>query len=426
MNAFEKVIGYETVKNELMQICDMVHNKERYEALGARMPKGVLIHGEPGLGKTLLAKCFIEECNINTYTLRNNRGAEKFIDEITDTFEKAKKNAPAIVFLDDMDKFANEDNSHCDANEYVAVQAGIDDVKGYDVLVIATTNDIDKLPDSLIRSGRFDRTIVMLPPSKKDASKIIEHYLENKKLSSNVNFDDLCKMMSYHSCADLETILNEAAIYAGYNKKDAVDMQDLINAVLRLQYNSPDDLMKKDKDEVRKIAIHEAGHLVLSEVIMPGSVGLASVRTTGRSRTAGFIHKCEELKRRPYEIMCYLAGKVATEMYYSDSCASGCWSDMKCVIDLVRDGISESGTNGIGMIDVANRRFPNTSESLTARNEAVTQAEIERYIFETRNILLKNREFLEKTANALAEKETLLYSDIQSIKNSVTITKCVV
>ena len=98
MNAFEKVIGYETVKNELMQICDMVHNKERYEALGARMPKGVLIHGEPGLGKTLLAKCFIEECNINTYTLRNNRGAEKFIDEITDTFEKAKKNAPALFF----------------------------------------------------------------------------------------------------------------------------------------------------------------------------------------------------------------------------------------------------------------------------------------------------------------------------------------
>lgn len=125
MNAFEKVIGYETVKNELMQICDMVHNKERYEALGARMPKGVLIHGEPGLGKTLLAKCFIEECNINTYTLRNNRGAEKFIDEITDTFEKAKKNTPAIVFLDDMDKFANEDDFHCDANEYVAVQAGM-------------------------------------------------------------------------------------------------------------------------------------------------------------------------------------------------------------------------------------------------------------------------------------------------------------
>lgn len=428
MNAFEKVIGYETVKNELMQICDMVHNKERYEALGARMPQGVLIHGEPGLGKTLLAKCFIEECNINTYTLRNNKGAEKFIDEITDTFEKAKKNAPAIVFLDDMDKFANEDNYHCDANEYVAVQAGIDDVKGYDVLVIATTNDTDKLPNSLIRSGRFDRTIVLLPPSNKDASKIIEHYLENKKISSDVNFDDLCKMMSYHSCAYLETIINEAAIYAGYNKKDAIDKQDLINAVLRLQYNSPDDLMKKDKDEIRKIAIHEAGHLVVSEVIKPGSVGLASVRTKGRSQTGGFVHICDELKRRPYEIMCALGGKVATEMYYCESCASGCDSDIRKAIHLVREGISVRGTNGIGMIDVSDTSdgmYVEMSESLNARNESVTQAELERYIFKTRNILIQNREFLEKIADALVEKETLLYSDIKAIRESVEITRCV-
>ena len=425
MNTFEKVTGYETIKNELMQICDMVHNKERYEALGARMPSGVLLHGAPGIGKTLMAKCFIEECGLNTYTLRNNKGGDRFVDDITQAFESAKANAPAIIFLDDMDKFANDDEGHRDAKEYVAVQAGIDSVKDCDVFVLATTNDIRKLPDSLVRSGRFDRIIIMQPPSKEDAAKIIEYYLKDKKLSEDVNFEDLCKMMSYRSCAELETMLNEAAICAGYSKKASVEMEDLINAVLRLQYNSPDDLMAKDEEEVRKVAIHEAGHLVVSEVIMPGSVGLASVRSTGRSMTAGFIHKCNELKRRPHEVMGLLGGKVATEMYYSESCASGCHSDMKRVIDLVRDGISESGTTGIGMIDVANHRFPETSESLNARNEAVTQAEIERFIFETRNILLKNREFLEKVADALVEKETLLYSDIQAIRESVTITKCV-
>ena len=418
MNSFEKVIGYETIKNELMQIVDMVHNKERYEALGARMPSGVLLHGNPGIGKTLLAKCFIEECGLKSYTLRSNKGGDKFVDEITATFEKAKQNAPAIIFLDDMDKFSNED-------EYVAVQAGIDDVKGHNVFVIATTNDMRKLPDSLIRQGRFDKIIYMNRPSNEDAAKIIKHYLKNKKLSDDIDFNDICKMMSYSSCASLETLINEAAIRAGYKKKDYIDMNDLVETVLRNQYESPDDLMQMDEEEIKRVAIHEAGHLVLSEVIMPGSIGLASVRTTRRNSTGGFIHKCEELERRPYEIMCYLAGKVATEMYYSDSCASGCWSDMKNVIDLVRDGISESGTNGIGMIDVAYRRFPETSESLTARNEAVTQAEIERYILQTRAVLIKNKEFLEKTADALVEKETLLYSDIQSIKNSVTITKCV-
>lgn len=221
MKTFEKVIDYETIKNELMQICDMVHNKERYEALGARMPSGVLLHGTPGIGKTLLAKCFIEECGLDTYTLRNNKGGDKFVDEITETFEKAKENAPAIIFLDDMDKFANDDECHRDAKEYVAIQAGIDSVKDFDVFVIATTNDIRKLPDSLLRSGRFDRTIYMQSPSTDDASKIIEHYLKNKKLSDNVDFNDLCKMMSYHSCSDLETLLNEAAIRAGFNKKDA-------------------------------------------------------------------------------------------------------------------------------------------------------------------------------------------------------------
>lgn len=424
MNAFKKVIGYETIKNELMQICDMVHNKERYEKLGARMPSGVLLHGTPGIGKTLMAKCFIEECGLNTYTLRNNKGGDKFVDEITQTFEKAKQNAPAIIFLDDMDKFANDDECHRDAKEYVAIQAGIDSVKDFDVFVIATTNDIRKLPDSLLRSGRFDRTIYMQSPSTDDASKIIEHYLKNKKLSDNVDFNDLCKMMSYHSCSDLETLLNEAAIRAGFNKKDSIDMDDLINAVLRLQYDSPDDLMERDEEEIRKVAIHEAGHLVVSEVIMPGSVGLASIRTTGRSRMGGFIHRCKELKRRPHSIMGLLGGKVAVEMYYSEAVASGCYSDLRRAINSLRDDITENGTNGVAFLEYGNPRYRLSDKNNDIR-EAVVHSELERFIFETRNILIQNRAFLEKIADALVEKETLLYSDIKAIRESVEIKRCV-
>ena len=424
MSAFEKVIGYESIKNELMQICDMVHNKERYESLGARMPSGVLLHGDPGIGKTLMAKCFIEECKINTYTLRSNKGTDKFVDEITEVFEKAKKNSPSIIFLDDMDKFANDDEAHRDAKEYVAVQAGIDSVKECDVFVIATTNDIRKLPQSLIRPGRFDKTIIMKSPTKEDAQKIIKHYLNNKKLSKNVNFDDLCNMISYHSCADLETIINEAAISAGFAGKESINMDDLINAVLRLQYNSPDDLMQKEKDEIRKVAFHEAGHLVVSEVIKPGCIGLASIRTRGRSNTGGFIHKCDELERRPHNIMAALGGKVATELYYSEACASGCYSDLDKAIGLLRDGLTESGTNGVSFLEFGDP-FYNLSDRTFDNREAVVHAELERYIFQTRNILLKNKEFLEKVTDALIEKETLLFSDIKAIRESVTITKCV-
>lgn len=423
MNKFENVIGYDSIKNELMQIVDMVHNKERYEALGARMPVGILLHGEPGLGKTLLAKCFIDECGLKSYTLRSNKGGDKFIDEITATFEKAKQNAPSIIFLDDMDKFANDDAVHRDAQEYVAVQAGIDFVNGSDVFVIATTNDINKLPDSIVRTGRFDRVIIVKAPTQADASKIIEHYLKNKKLSDDVDFNDICKMMSYHSCSDLETLLNEAAIRAGYSKKDCIEMEDLINAVLRLQYKSPDELLQKDKDEIRKTAIHEAGHIVISEVLNPESVGLASVRSKGRSRIGGFIHKCKDDDSLKNQVMICLAGKVATEMYYSDTCASGCWSDFKSAISMIRDGLTEEGTNGVSFLEFKSYTY-NLSTRADDNREAVVHAELERYILQTRDVLIKNKEFLEKVADTLVENETLLYSDIQSIRESVTVTKC--
>lgn len=423
MSAFDKVIGYETIKNELMQICDMVHNKECYEALGAKLPQGILLYGDPGLGKTLIAKCFIEESGLESYVVRRNKGNDDFISNITETFQKAKENAaPCIVFLDDMDKFANEDSDHRDAEEYVAVQSGIDEVKNCDVFVLATANEMRKLPESLVRSGRFDRKIEVKRPTDKDANKIIEHYLSDKKVSENVNMEDLSKMISYSSCAELETILNEAAISAAYKRKTDIEMEDLVKSVLRMIYDSPDNYTKASAEDMKKTALHEAGHLVVSEVLCPGSVGLASLRSTGRDSTGGFIHRCKELSRRPYYVLVSLAGKAAVELYYCDTVASGCRSDIYRACNYIRDGISENATLGFGMIDVSTRSFPETSENMNSRSEAVTHAELERYMRIAKDILLKNREFLERVTAALIEKETLLYSDIRALTESTTIT----
>lgn len=197
MSAFDRVVGYETIKNELLQICDMIHNREIYEELGAKLPQGILLYGDPGLGKTLMAKSFIEESGLKAYIVRRNKGNNDFIGDITDTFRKAKENTPSVIFLDDMDKFANEDSNHRDAEEYVAVQSGIDEVKSCDVFILATANEIWKLPSSLVRSGRFDRKIEVQCPTNRDADEIIEHYLSNKKVSETVNMDDLSKMISY-------------------------------------------------------------------------------------------------------------------------------------------------------------------------------------------------------------------------------------
>lgn len=426
MSEFNKVIGYDSIKQELKQICDMFHNKEIYEKLGAKLPRGLLLYGDPGLGKTLMAKCFITESGLKAYTIRRNKGTDDFISEITNTFKIAKENAPSIVFLDDMDKFANEDEKHRDAEEYVAVQAAIDGVRGSDVFVFATVNDMRKLPSSLLRVGRFDRKIEVNPPSSKDAREIIKYYLKDKKVSEDVNLEDIANMIQYSSCAELETFLNEAAIRAAFDRKESISMDHLVQAILRAEYESPDSFTTTPDEERKKIALHEAGHLVVSEVLVSGSVGLASVRTSGRDSTGGFIRRCKEFTRRPYHILVSLAGKAAVELYYSETCASGCSKDIERAASEIRTAISLSGTVGFGMIDVSTRLLPGNTENFLARNEAVVHAELERYMLKARDILLKNRDFLEKTAALLLEKETLLYSDIKALRESIAITEVAV
>ena len=164
MSAFDKVIGYESIKKELIRFCDVLKNPERYRKLGVTIPSGILLEGEPGIGKTLMVNCFIEESGCRSFTIRKGKPNGDFVNEICETFRKAKEEASAIVFLDDMDKFANEDEDHRDAEEYVAVQSCIDECKGSGVFVLATVNTRYCLPDSLIRVGRFDRVIEMLRP----------------------------------------------------------------------------------------------------------------------------------------------------------------------------------------------------------------------------------------------------------------------
>ena len=415
MNAFDKVIGYDNIKKELLRVCDMIRDGERYRELGAKLPQGVLLYGDPGLGKSMMAKCFIEECGLPAFTVRKTSGGDGFVEKISTAFAEAKKNAPSVVFLDDMDKFANEDDDHVDAEEYVAVQAGIDDVKDCGVFVIATVNEIRKLPRSLKRSGRFDRQIEFEVPTEADARRIISHFLSLKKVSPDVDLEDINRMFSYNSCAELETIINEAAVSAGYAGKDCIGMEDLVESVLNMQYGATDDCLRCSDDRKKRTALHEAGHVVALEALVPGSVGLASIRTSGGDAGNGFVHRCKTIERRPHEVLVYLAGKAAVELYYADTVASGCQSDILRAYQDIRKGIAENATLGFGLTDVSGRQHAE-SESMIARSEAATQAELERHLLMSRNILIRNRKLLEETAALLEKKETLLYSDICALK----------
>ena len=212
MSAFDHVIGYSAIKKELEQICDTLKNREAYQKLGVASPRGLLLHGVPGVGKTMMATALIEESGRKMFVCRKDKPNGDFVREIKTTFDRAVQSAPSIVFLDDMDKFANGDERHRDAEEYVTVQSCIDECRGKEVFVLATVNNMGVLPRSLTRSGRFDRVIEIRPPTGKDAEAIIAYYLAGKKFVSDIDVPTIMRILNGRSCAQLETVINEAGL----------------------------------------------------------------------------------------------------------------------------------------------------------------------------------------------------------------------
>ena len=421
MKSFDNIIGYEGAKRELYQIIDMFKEKEMYVEMGAKLPKGLVIYGNPGLGKTMLAEALINECNIKCFSIKNNKCDRELIKEINTAFMEATKLDKSIIFLDDLDKYSESDFDNSDSRVFVSIQANIDSVRDKDVLVIATVNNIDKLPSSLIRNGRFDRKIHLESPTNEDAEKIIKHYFKTKKINPDINLEDVSKMINYTSCADLETILNESAILAAYERKKSIDINDIVKAYVRDQYDIPNENFECSQEEIESTALHEAGHVVVAEALKKGSVGFVTIQSTSRHRMNGFTHICDEFRRRPEVVLTGLGGKVACEQFYQGRCASGCQSDLFSVIATIKGGIRTSGTNGVGMLDVGSIG-QKPSDSYNELLETVTKAELERYMFTVRDILLKNKDFLFELTEELKNKKALLYSDIQRIRSKNNVT----
>ena len=207
MKGFDRIIGYASIKDELMRIADALQNKDAYRALGVDMPNGLLLHGVPGVGKSNMAMALIEASGWNAFICRKIKSDGEFVDMIRDTFRRAAENEPSIVLLDDMDKFSNSDDMPRDCDEYVAVQACIDETRAREVFVLATANSIRQLPSSLKRVGRFDRIIEIDTPTGEDAVQIVAHYLKSKNLETDLDARTIAEIMQNCSCAELETVI---------------------------------------------------------------------------------------------------------------------------------------------------------------------------------------------------------------------------
>ena len=433
MKEFDKIIGYEPVKLELKRIADMMVNQQKYKNLGVRMPKGLLLFGKPGVGKTLMANCLIAASKRKFFVCRKDKPNGDFIKELKRIYGLAKENAPSIVFLDDMDKFANEDERHKNAEEYVTIQACIDELGNKDVFTIATVNSKKNLPDSLLRAGRFDKNIKIEIPEGDDAVKIIEHYLKQKKYVSEIDLTEIARILIGKSCAELETVINEAGIYAGYLNKQSIEFEDIIKAYMRVIFNEPEDNLKEDdffdepEDDLKKedifienLACHEAGHAVVAEVLEPGSVSLVSIsRHIGE--TGGITSYYQDgrywksKKNMENHVIGLLAGKAAIEIKYGDCCDVGANEDIDRAIYIVESLVGNYCEYGFDKFEFLAR----SSDEFRLRRENAIYAEMEKYYQMAKKIIVDNKQFFDSMVRMLIEKKTLISKDIQEIKNSI-------
>lgn len=430
MKAFERIIGYEQEKNELMQIADNLADSAPYTKLGVVPPKGLLLYGDPGVGKSLMAGCLIEASGRPAFTCRKAEPDGDFVRSIRATFEKAAEAAPSIVFLDDMDKFANEGEDCPDAEEYVTVQACIDEVKGRDVFVLATANNIHKLPESLRRAGRFDRSLRIENPSGNDAVSIIDHYLKTKKIADGINARDIARIMDNNSCAELETVINEAGLLAGYDRAETLTMRHIVEACLKTVYDIDLDLSadidetdwKDPGNDLSRVICHEAGHATVHEVLFPGSVTMvvAGERYGERSGIVTYSHEkvCSGLELAKAHVISSLAGKAAVEIR-TGSTDDGASDDLKTAFSTARRMIGDDAVRGLQLHDYNMRH---NSEDLMSRQEQATADEVTEAYRTAVHLLTVNAEFFEKIASALAKKRVLLADDVRKIRESCRIT----
>ena len=438
MSNFEKVIGYEDIKEELSQITDILQHKEHYEKLGVTQPIGLLLHGVPGVGKTLMARSLAEASGRKVFYCRKDEPNEDFIHTLKDVFSRAVNEAPSVIVLDDMDKYTDADRYNQDAEEYVTIQSCIDDIKDKNVFVIATANSLYSFPRSLLRAGRFDRIIRVDVPHGKDAESIVAHYIRGKAFVDDIDARTIARIMDGRSCAELEKVINEAGIFAGYQRSESITMEHFMEACMRTVFHAPssslpdqdgNDLAILDEplmnfcDEnsmLSKIIYHEAGHAVISEILCPGSVTLVSSYCKGGDE-GGFTSCYHDESIDNYRwiesrILCSLGGMAAVEQHFGVT-GIGAASDLDQAFEYVQTLVTSECVCGFSL----HSQTPRVSADLKSRQEQAVASEVERYYRKAKQILAANDSFFRAIVHAVEEKKLLTAPEIKKIRE-----KCVI
>ena len=438
---FKDVAGNEAAKQDLTEIVDFLKDPKKYEKLGAKIPRGVLLAGDPGTGKTLMARAVAGEASVPFFSISGSEFAEMFVgvgaSRVRDLFAKAKKNAPSIIFIDEIDAVAHKRDARGGAgredeqtlNQILVEMDGFDNDSG--VIVMAATNRVDMLDKALLRPGRFDRHVNVTLPERKDRLDILKVHFKNKPVTEDVNLDALAAKTAGSSGADLANIANEAAITAAREGHKSITNADVTEAFERVAIG-PERKSKVMNDTERKItAYHEAGHAIVGHVL-PDSDPVHKVTIIPRGRTGGvtwFLPPEDRSYKNVYELKDVLAramgGRMAEKLIFGeDAVTTGASSDLQNVAELSKEMITKEGMGK----QTRNLVFPEsetgyytitTGKPYSEKTAELIDAEVKMLSDEAASraeaILKANSKVLEALANALLERETLEEKDLEPL-----------
>ena len=444
---FTDVAGNEAAKQDLAEVVDFLKNPKKYEKLGAKIPRGVLLAGDPGTGKTLMARAVAGEANVPFFSISGSEFAEMFVgvgaSRVRDLFSKAKKNSPSIIFIDEIDAVAHKRDARGGAgredeqtlNQILVEMDGFDNESG--VIVIAATNRVDMLDKALLRPGRFDRHVDVTLPERKDRLEILKVHFKNKPTEKSVDLEALAAKTAGSSGADLANIANEAAITAAREGHKEITSADVTEAFERVAIG-PERKSKVMNEQERKItAYHEAGHAVVGHVL-PDSDPVHKITIIPRGHTGGvtwFLPPEDRSYKSIYELKDVLAramgGRIAEKIIFgADNVTTGASSDLKHVAELSKEMITREGMGN----KTRNLVFPaeetgyytiSTGKPYSEKTAELIDEEIGEFTAEAAKraelVLQANRKVLDRVANALLEKESLEADDLKDIFDGATL-----
>ena len=446
---FDNVAGVDEAKEELTEVVDFLSNPKKFTRLGGRIPKGVLLVGPPGTGKTLLAKAVAGEAGVPFFSISGSDFVEMFVgvgaSRVRDLFAQGKKNAPCLIFIDEIDAVGRQrgaglggghDEREQTLNQLLVEMDGFEANEG--VILIAATNRPDVLDPALLRPGRFDRQVVVPPPDIRGRKMILEVHAKRTPLAKDVDLEILAKGTPGFSGADLENLVNEAALMAAKENKDFLAMSDFENAKDKLLMGKERRTMVQSPEDLKNTAYHEAGHAILN-LLLPETDTLHKVTIIPRGRALGVTMYLPEedkntLTRVELESKITMAfGGRAAELIIFNQVTTGASNDIKQATNMARSMVCKWGMSDligpmavgeqsqevfIGREWVANRDH---SEE-TAR---LVDAEVKRIIdtaMETASKLLREHiESLHRVAEALLERETLTGDEVRRLMNGETL-----